>query len=227
MSPIQSIIRSISISADDIGTINSVRARLTEIGEIDERCRPDGPAWINGAFCWLHHRVDELAASFAANPTQAAAEELHAAIVRHRDAPASIEAIACSLRAAAARILAELAPIIGKIFDAAAEKLAAEISARRAELARGTTTVFDIQGELATHDAKGAQLLAQLAAEREAAAANPVQFLQAHIEPQPTEQPAPAPAPPPPFRGRVTTGKAKPEIADDDILARLAELENG
>jgi hypothetical protein len=224
MSPLQNIIRSIPTTAAEIGIVESVRNRLTEIGEIDRRCRPDGPAWINGAFCWLHTQVDVLAASFAANPTQAAAEELHAAIVRHRDAPASIEAIAGSLRHAAAQITGQLAPVIGRVFDTAAEKLAAEISARRAELAKGSVTMFDVAAEIAAHDAKGAQLAAQLEVERESAMANPVQFLVGHIEPQVPETPAkPTPAPAPPLvRGRQKLPEPK---ADNDVLSILAELE--
>ena len=228
MSPIQSIIRSISISAAEIGIVESVRNRLTEIGQIDERCRPNPPQWLN-QYSWLHHEASRLADVLAQGPTLELAERLHQATVRSRDAKDSIEAIACSLRAAAARILAELAPIIGKIFDAAAEKLAAEISARRAELAKGSVTLFDVQGELTAHDNRAVQLHAQLATEREAAAANPVQFLVGHIEPEVAPAPAPAPAPPiKSFRGPVKLSKPEPApVADNDVLSILAELENG
>jgi hypothetical protein len=48
-------------------------------------------------------------------------------------------------------------------------------------------------------------------------------------EPEPTEQPAKPTAPPvKSFRGPVKLSKAEPApVADDDILSRLAELENG
>jgi hypothetical protein len=222
MNAIASIIKTIPVSPADIGTINSVRNRLAEIGEIDRRCRPDGPAWLS-SFGFLHHEVDRLAAELAATPGLELAEQLHAAIARHRDAVHSIEPIAASLRHAAARILAELAPIIGKIFDAAAEKLAVEISARRAELAKGSVTLFDVQAELAAFDNRSVQLHAQLATEREAAAANPIQFLVSHIEPEVAPAPAPAPAPPPKnFRGKVKFTEPEPE-APTDVLSELAD----
>ena len=221
MSPIQTIIKSISISAAEIGIVESVRNRLTEIGEIDRRCRPDPPAWLN-QFGWLHWEVDRLASQLAESPTQAASDALHGAVVRFRDAPASIEAIAGSLRHAAARILAELGPVVGRLFDAASEKLAAEISARRAELAKGSVTLFDVQAELAAFDSRGVQLHAQPATEREAAAANPIQFLVGHIEPEVPEPTAkPTPAPVKNFRGKVAMPAKELEVPAD-VLTELA-----
>jgi hypothetical protein len=219
MSPIQTIIKSISISADEIGIVESVRNRLTEIGEIDRRTRPDGPAWI-GAFSWLHHRVDELAADLAAAPSLELAEQLHAAIVRLRDAGHSIEPIAASLRHASAGILAQLTPIVTAVFDQADAALEVRRKGSLSSAVQGDTMLVDVT---ATINARAQQLTKQLAAERESAMAEPLGFLTSHIEPVVAETPAPAPAPPiKSYRGRVKLDKAEPE-PPADVLTELAD----
>ena len=222
MSPIQTIIKSISISAAEIGTINSVRARLTEIGEIDRRCRPDGPAWIGG-FCWLHHEVDRLADELAQTPSLEAAERLHLASVRLRDAGISIEAIAACLRHASAAIIAQLTPVVTAIFDQADAALEIRRKSSLASAVQGDTMLVDVVG---TINGRAAQLAQQLAAEREAALGNPLQFLQAHIA-QPEVAPAPAPAPVTAvksYRGKVRLDKtAEAETQADDVLSGLAD----
>ena len=229
MNAIASIIKSVPVPPADLSLINDVNARLIAIGEIDRRCRPDAPAWTN-QFGFLHWEVDRLASQLAESPSQAAADALHAAVCRFRDAPASIEAIAGSLRHASAAILAELTPVITRIFDQAAEKLSAEIATRRRELARGTETVFDLTAELAAFDGRAAALAAQLEVEKESALASALPWFQAYDIAQPeVEAPAPAPAPAPPaksFRGKVRLDKPEPEpTAPDDLLGQLASDE--
>jgi hypothetical protein len=223
---LQSILKSITALPADIALIESVRQRTDEIGEIDRRCRPDGPAWINGNFCWLHCEVDRLADELAQNPSQAGAEALNSAICRLRDAPASIEPIAASLRHAAARITGELVPTVGRIFDAAAEKLAVEIKSRRDQLVTGGTAIFDVQAEIAAFDSRSAALVAQLEAERQSATASPLAWLVGNGIGVPEVAPEPPPAPAPPaksFRGRVPL-KPEPEPAPvADVLSELAD----
>jgi hypothetical protein len=223
MSPLQTIIRSITIPASDIALVESVRSRTDEIGEIDRKTRPDGPAWINGNFCYLHLEVDRLADELAQAPTLEAAEALHAATIRLRDAGLSIGPIAASLRHAAARITAELTPIVTAVFDQADAALEALRKTSLSSAVKDDALLVDVVG---TINARAAQLAQQLAAEREAALANPLQFLLAHCEPE-VETPAPTPAPTPPakpaFRGKVTL-KPQPEPAPaDDVLSELSD----
>jgi hypothetical protein len=225
MNAIASIIKSVPVPPADLAIVADVNARLVAIGEIDKKCRPDPHQW--NQFGWLHFEMERRANELAESPSQAAAEAVHFATTRLRDAGQSIEAIAGSLRVAGDRIRGELAPVVTAIFDAAAEKLAAEISARRAELAKGSVTMFDVAAELAAFDARGVQLAAQLEVERESAMANPVQFLTSHIEPQVALAPAPAPVQPvKSYRGRVRLDKPEPEpTAPDDLLGQLASDE--
>ena len=221
MSPITAILKSVSIPASDLALVADVNSRLVALGEIDRRCRPDPHQW--NQFGWLHHEVERLANELAESPSQAAAEAVHQATTRLHTANLSIGPIADCLRVAGDRIRGELTGVIARIFDAAAEKLTGEISARRAELAKGSVTMFDVQAELAAFDNRGVQLHAQLATEREAAAANPVQFLVGHIEPEVAPAPAPAPAPPPKnFRGKVKFTEPEPE-PPADVLTELAD----
>ena len=225
MSPIQTIIKSISISADEIGIVESVRDRLAEIGIVDERCRPNPAQW--NVFSRLHNEAQAAADELAANPSLEAANRLHTAIMRSRDSEHSIEAIACSLRAAADRIRAELGPVIARVFSTAAEKLAAEIETRRREVGKGTGVIFDLAAEVEAFNTRAGQLVAALEAERAGAMQNPLPWLQANgigFEP---EAPAPAPAPAQPvksYRGKVRLDKtAEVETQADDVLSGLAD----
>ena len=220
MSPLQSIIRSISLGTPDIAIINDTSARLAEIGEIDRRCRPDGPAWLN-QYGFLHLEVDRLADALAQAPSLEGASRLHAAICRHRDAGHSIEPIAACLRHASAAIIARLTPIVTAVFDQADAALEIRRKGSLSSAVQGDTMLVDVVG---TINARAAQLAQQLAAEREAAAANPLQFLVSHIAPE--VAPAPAPAPPPPLvRGKIKIGKAEPEPSIVDQLADEDEID--
>ena len=166
--------------------------------------------------------MDELAADLAASPGLELAEQLHAAIVRFRDAPASIEAIAGSLRHASAAIIAQLTPVVTAIFDQADAALEVRRKGSLASAVQGDTMLVDVVG---TINGRAAQLAQQLAAEREAALGNPLQFLQAHIA-QPEVAPAPAPAPVTAvksYRGKVRLDKTAEAETPADVLDQLAD----
>lgn len=174
MSNIHSLIKSAKLSSSDKKQIADVVAEYRELDAIQNAC--EFPKGFGETRFELTTAIEAARDALVDNPSRAAAEVLHRAIIRREEAKQTEGAIAGALHHARLRTSAKLKPLALRIV-AEAEASAKETAAsQRAAMVAGGVD----QAVLATHDSKLAETLRNIEGERGGAESHALDFVIRH-----------------------------------------------
>jgi hypothetical protein len=204
---VSSLIQAVTVSAADLERIKAVNTKLETIAKVSSTAQPSNSSRPGEWRGHWHLECDKAAERLAENPTIENAEEYHRLFVRARQASETAPLVNAACADASRRVSMTLADVAGRIIDAAEAKVEDEAEVARINLQQaGSGSMFENTG-LVSLDNQVAALRGGLAAEREAAAANPAWWIYQNgigvdLPPAPPA-PKPLPAVKSPARGKV------------------------
>ena len=181
MNDIIQICEQIAFAPKDRKAIDSARLKAAEINATIGKVLGDSPnAPYDTPYSWLHCEIDRLEQVLIDQPSHMHAEIFHAAIIRLEEAKQSQERIGAALGIAAQKVSQSVAGIVAGLLDKVQSRIETEATSRRAELAATRHGLFNNSDESRALENRVAQLIANLASERQEAAQDPLGWLERH-----------------------------------------------
>ena len=166
-----SIAESVPFSSKDINSINAARQQAAEINETINKILADpSHAPSESYFSWLHHEVDRVEKLLIDWPSHENAERLHSALIRFDTAKDTQNRVSSALGIALSKVSQSVAGIVQGHLDKCRERIEAEATSRRAELAATRHGLFNNSDESRALEARVQGLINALNSEREEAA---------------------------------------------------------